>query len=195
MIPIERIAACGHLREYHQWQWDEGNQDSSYPGYPNHQLAWSPSWVSGPGWGWDFDAFYRQLKDAGVEVSPCFQGCAPYLVGFDRDRTDEKPVAGQDPTQPQSYIAHASYLFQFAARYGSTPLRQGPAQAQTRPARPKRPGPRAVHGELERAGQVVEGPGRVFLAVRAGRDVQRGLRRPQASPGPRRRASRTPIRI
>ncbi len=119
--PVERIAACGHLREYHQWQWDEGNQDSSYPGYPNHQLAWSPSWVSGPGWGWDFDRFYEQLKAAGVEVSPCFQGCAPYLVGFDAGRSDEKPVtAGGDPTQPESYIAHASYLFQFAARYGDT---------------------------------------------------------------------------
>lgn len=119
--PIERIAACGHLREYHSWQWDEGNQDSTYPGYPHHQLGWSPSWVSGPGWGWDFDAFYRQLKDVGVEVAPCLQGCAPYLVGFDKERTDEKPVAGQDPTEPRSYIAHASYLFQFAARYGGTP--------------------------------------------------------------------------
>ncbi|HON92757.1 MAG TPA: hypothetical protein PKZ07_14415 [Sedimentisphaerales bacterium] len=119
--PIERIAACGHLREYHSWQWDEGNQDPTYPGYPHHQLAWSPSWVSGPGWGWDFDAFYRQLKDVGVEVAPCLQGCAPYLVGFDKERTDEKPVAGQDPAEPRSYIAHASYLFQFAARYGGTP--------------------------------------------------------------------------
>jgi hypothetical protein len=119
--PVERIAACGHLREYHQWQWDEGNQDSSYPGYPNHQLAWSPSWVSGPGWGWDFDQFYQQLKTAGVEVAPCFQGCALYLVGFDASRTDEKPVIkDSDPTQPESYVAHASYLFQFAARYGGT---------------------------------------------------------------------------
>ncbi len=119
--PIDRIAACGHLREYHQWQWDEGNQDSSYLGYPNHQAAWSPSWVSGPGWGWDFDQFYQHLKTAGVDVAPCLQGCAPYLVGFDRNRSDEKPVlAGGDPTQPQSYVAHASYLFQFAARYGGT---------------------------------------------------------------------------
>jgi len=136
--PLSRIAACGHLREYHSWQWDEGNQDSSYPGYPDHQLAWSPSWVSGPGWGWDFDQFYRQLKDAGVEAAPCFQGCAPYLVGFDKDRTDEKPVAGQDPTQPQSYIAHASYLFQFAARYGSTPCDE--ALLKLKPGQPVRSG-------------------------------------------------------
>lgn len=136
--PIERIAACGHLREYHQWQWDEGNQDTSYPGYPNHQLAWNPSWVSGPGWGWNFDSFYQQLKDAGVEVAPCLQGCAPYLVGFDRDRTEEKPVAGADPSLPQSYIAHASYLFQFAARYGATPCDE--ALLKLKPDQPVRSG-------------------------------------------------------
>jgi len=119
--PIERIAACGTLREYHNWQWDEGNNDPSYAGYPDHQLAWSPSWVSGPGWGWDFDAFYQQLKDAGVEVAPCIQKCALYVVDFDPNRVEEKPIsAGNDPTRPQSYVEHASYLFQFAARYGST---------------------------------------------------------------------------
>jgi hypothetical protein len=124
--PVERIAACGHLREYHQWQWDEGNQDSSYPGYPNQQLAWSPSWVSGPGWGWDFDEFYRKLNNARVEVVPCLQGCAPYVVGFDKDRLDDKPIpAGSDPTRPESYAAHASYLFQFAARYGGTVCDKG----------------------------------------------------------------------
>jgi hypothetical protein len=137
--PIERIAACGHLREYHQWQWDEGNQDTSYPGYPNHQVAWSPSWVSGPGWGWDFDQFYRQLKDAGVEVAPCLQGCAPYVVGFDKDRSDDKPViAGSDPTRPESYVAHASYLFQFAARYGGTAC--DAALLRLKPGQPVRSG-------------------------------------------------------
>jgi len=119
--PIERIAACGTLREYHNWQWDEGNTAVAYAGYPDHELAWSPSWVSGPGWGWDFDAFYQQLKDAGVEVAPCLQGCALYVVGFDPNRRDDKPIAaGDDATDPQSYVAHASYLFQFAARYGGT---------------------------------------------------------------------------
>ena len=121
--PVERIAAGGHLREYHNWQWDEGNKSVTYEGYPDHELAWSPSWVSGPGWGWDFDAFYRRLKEAGVAVSPCLQGCAPYIVNFDPNRSEAKPVAdGDDPTQPASYAAHASYLFQFAARYGSTPV-------------------------------------------------------------------------
>ncbi len=119
--PIERLAACGSLREYHNWQWDEGNTDASYEGYPDQQLAWSPSWVSGPGWGWDFDAFYQQLKDAGIDVSPCLQGSAPYIVDHDPNRSHDKPVyKGGDATRPESYVAHASYLFQFAARYGAT---------------------------------------------------------------------------
>jgi len=119
--PIERLAGCGFVREYHNWQWDEGNNDETYAGYPDHELAWSPSWVSGDGWAWDFDSYYRQLKDAGLEVSPCLQRSAPYMVDYDADRRNDKPItAGADPTRPESYVAHASYLFQFAARYGST---------------------------------------------------------------------------
>ena len=137
--PIERIAACGFLREYHNWQWDEGNNSTTYKGYPDHEIAWSPSWVSGPGWGWDFDRYYQELRDAGVEVSPCLQGCAPYLVAFDPNRTDAKPVtSGADPTQPESYVAHASYLFQFAARYGST--RVDPTLLKLKAGQPVRSG-------------------------------------------------------
>jgi len=119
--PVERLAACGFVREYHNWQWDEGNTDATYTGYPNHELAWSPSWVRGSGWAWDFDAFYQKLQDAGIEVSPCLQRTAPYMVGYDSERSNDKPVLnGGAPTHPASYVAHASYLFQFAARYGST---------------------------------------------------------------------------
>lgn len=117
--PPERIAAFGHLREYHQWQWDEGNDDPAYSGSPRHRLAWSPSWVSGPGWGWNFDAFYRRLNELGVEVVPCLQGSAPYAVGFQADASDNKPLdPDADPTDPRAYRNHASFLFQFAARYG-----------------------------------------------------------------------------
>ena len=42
--PKNMIAnTTGTLREYHSWQWDEGNQDASYPGYPNNQYAWNRS--------------------------------------------------------------------------------------------------------------------------------------------------------
>ncbi len=137
--PVERLAACGFLREYHNWQWDEGNTNETYAGYPNQQAAWSPSWVSGPGWGWDFDAFYRKLKDAGVEVAPCLQGSAPYIVGHDAGRRNDKPIIDNgDPNQPGSYVAHASYLFQFAARYGGTVV--GDELLKLRAGQPRRSG-------------------------------------------------------
>ena len=124
--PIERLAACGFIREYHNWQWDEGNNDANYAGYPEQQLAWSPSWVSGADWGWDFDAYYQKLQAAGGAVAPCLQGCALYMVDHDSERKNEKPlVAGGDPTRPASYVAHASYLFQFAARYGGRRVDEG----------------------------------------------------------------------
>ena len=133
--PILRIKAAGSLREYHDWQWDEGNTDTTYPGYPNNQYAWSPSWVSGPGWGWDFDEFYSRIKQAGISVSPVLQGNAPYITGFTDSLAQHKPIAGaKDPFQPASYIEHADYMFQFAARYGKSQVPAG--MLKLRPGQP-----------------------------------------------------------
>lgn len=119
--PLLRLRAAGSMREYHDWQWDEGNTNPNYPGYPHNQYAWSPSWVSGEGWGWDFDAFYSNMKAAGISVNPVLQGSAPYLAGFAPNLTQHKPIAGvKNPLLPSSYIEHADYAFQFAARYGQT---------------------------------------------------------------------------
>lgn len=142
--PVDRIAAVGTLREYHTWGWDEGNQDSTYEGFPNNRYAWSPSWVSGPGWGWDFDDFYTRLKAAGVEVVPVVQQTAPYLVGHDFGRVSSKPVsAGEDPEDPFSYREHADYLFQFAARYGQTKVPD--ERLKLREGQPRRSGLDLVH--------------------------------------------------
>ncbi|MBI1373547.1 MAG: hypothetical protein GC159_12530 [Phycisphaera sp.] len=117
--PVDKLAAGGQVREYHSWIWDEGNESKGSPGYPNSQFAWSPSWVRGKGWAWDFDAFYRKLHDAGVLAAPVMQGSPPWMKNHDAKRIQEKPVDGkEDPTDPKSYIEHADYLFQFVARYG-----------------------------------------------------------------------------
>ncbi|HEY8091171.1 MAG TPA: hypothetical protein VIF09_25080, partial [Polyangiaceae bacterium] len=34
--PTSLLSAIGNVREYHDWQWTEGNGDPSYPGYPNN---------------------------------------------------------------------------------------------------------------------------------------------------------------
>lgn len=117
--PIEKLQCVGSVREYHPWQWDEGNEDESYEGYPNNQFGWNPSWVGGK-WPWDFDKTYQSFKNAGLDVSPCLQQNALYLMQ-DPEKKDWKPISeGANPENPASYKAHARYMYQFAARYGST---------------------------------------------------------------------------
>lgn len=41
------LAVVGNLREYHSWQWDDGNGDPKTPAYPDNRFGWSPSWVRG----------------------------------------------------------------------------------------------------------------------------------------------------
>lgn len=115
--PIDRMKALGFIREYHLWQWDEGNGDPSYSGYPNNQMRWSPNLV-----GWDFDQFYRAINDNELDISPCLQSAAPWLQNQqNRFPANDKPTdqRSASTTDPNSYLARSHYLFQFAARYGS----------------------------------------------------------------------------
>ncbi|PKP53346.1 MAG: hypothetical protein CVT92_04870 [Bacteroidetes bacterium HGW-Bacteroidetes-1] len=119
--PISRFQCIGSIREYHNWGWDEGNLDTTYPGYPNNQYAWNPSWVSGPGWGFNFDEFYTEIKNHTLSANPALQGSAPYITDFNDSLTQHKPLSqGENAEDPFSYIEHADYMFQFAARYGHT---------------------------------------------------------------------------
>ncbi len=120
--PVGLIEQVGHLREYHVWQWDEGN-GGEYPGFPNNENAWAPSWV-----GWDFDAFYRNLHRLGLAVTPVISQAPPWLHGAGGS-SEMKPIpldaAGQptrDPLAPASYAEHADHLFQYAARFGAEPV-------------------------------------------------------------------------
>lgn len=120
--PAEAMEVAGFVREFHPWMWCEGDLGSTYPGYPHNANAFSPA--DGGGGGWSFDDFYARLNQRGITVSPAIQGSVPWL----QDRSspfafDAKPIpAGQDPTLPASYIAHADHLFQYAARYGTKPV-------------------------------------------------------------------------
>lgn len=118
--PVEKIAVAGSVREYHPWVWDEGNMDVAYPG---DQRKFSPSYA---GNGWDFDAYYRQLKERGIFVSPVIQQTTPWLDRQYFSNNAAKPVpAGSDTEDPASYAAHAAHLYQFAARYGAVRVPDG----------------------------------------------------------------------
>jgi len=104
-----KLAAVGNVREYHDWSWNEGNGAAGYPGYPNNQLSFTD--VAGA---WDFDAYYTALGQAGVTPFPCIEGSVDFLGSA------MPPVStGADATMAASYLAHASFLYQYAARYGA----------------------------------------------------------------------------
>ncbi len=107
--------AAGTLREYHRWDWDEGNGQTGYTGFPQSEYAFAPSYVST----WNFDDYYGQLSQSGVEIAPCLQGSPPHIRDSLND--DSKPIRlAKDPSDPASYREHAEYMFQFAARYGQS---------------------------------------------------------------------------
>ncbi len=107
------LAAVGNVREYHNWAWNDGNNVPGYTGYPSSKLQFSVF----DGF-WDFDGYYAQLKAAKVLVFPCIEGSVQYL-----DNSAMPPVAkGADATDPASYVAHAAFMYQYAARYGATPV-------------------------------------------------------------------------
>lgn len=121
--PIERMQAVGFIREYHNWGWDEGNGRDDYPAYPNNQIKWAPSEVNP----WNFDDFYGRVRSAGLLISPCTQGSVEWLSHEGEFRSSNKPLdrPGLSPTDPNSYQAKAHYMYQFAARYGSTKVDEG----------------------------------------------------------------------
>ena len=139
--PLDKMTVGGFVREYHNWGWDEGD-DKTYPGYPNNQNKWNPSY--GAGGGWDFDAYYTHLKAAGVTVCPAIQGGATWLRAPGEGKFNDKPVPmGQSATDPASYAAHAGHLFQYAARYGSTRVADG--KLKLAPDQPRRSGMGLLH--------------------------------------------------
>lgn len=114
--------ALGNLREYHNWLWNEGDYDLTYAGYPNNECEFSPS-ANG---NWYWDDFYQSRKNAGIEVYPCVQNTAFYMCDTCTTLNEHRAVdkykplqVTDDPEVPSSYVEHADFLYQFAARYGS----------------------------------------------------------------------------
>jgi hypothetical protein len=129
--PLDKMQAVGFIREYHNWGWDEADVwkdkdgnihgDISYKGYPDTKLKFSPSY--GSGGLWDFDAYYLKGKNGGLEISPDLKQGTPWLQGGPLNfKLERKPVdaLGDPTTDPRSYEKRAHYLYQYAARYGST---------------------------------------------------------------------------
>ena len=119
--PIGRLESIGFLREYHDWQWCEGNTSTSYPGYPNNENTFNPSAAS-----FKFDDFYRNMAQLNITTVPAIQKNVLWMVNNDYGKLNNKPISnGDDSEVPSSYIEHADHLFQYAARYGKSAVSSG----------------------------------------------------------------------
>lgn len=99
---VELSQVCNFIREYHNWSWNEDVQN---------EIKFAPSYP-----GWNFDTYYKTLLDSGITVAPCLKQSAPWLTSH----KDYKPIAaGLNTEDPASYKEKASYMYQYAARYGS----------------------------------------------------------------------------
>nr|NQU91358.1 hypothetical protein [Bacteroidota bacterium] len=108
-----RLKVAGWVREYHDWRWCEGNNSTTYPGYPNNENTFNIM-------GWNFDYYYENFHNSGITACPAIQENVPWLTGYNYSKLSDKPVSeGENPTNPESYAAHADHLFQYAARYGA----------------------------------------------------------------------------
>lgn len=109
--PIESMKAVGFIREYHSWAWDEANEQKN---------AFAPSYAGGGSW--DFDKYYKALREAGIEVLICAQGSVDWLPGG----REAKPVPpDMNSTSPASYTSHADHMYQLVARYASNQVSDG----------------------------------------------------------------------
>lgn len=106
--PLDILQTLGNVREYHNLTFTTKDGLNYF----------SPS-ANGY---WDFDAYYRDLHERGVEAIPCIQGTADWILGDGGkyESSNNIPIpAGADASDPLSYEAHASVMYQFAARYGA----------------------------------------------------------------------------
>ncbi|RAV05538.1 hypothetical protein DQG13_02645 [Paenibacillus sp. YN15] len=111
--PLDKMQVAGTVREYHNWIWDAGGG----PAYPDTDHKFNPSYAGG---GWNFDAYYDTLNDAEIDVFPALKENV-YWISNGAFHREGKPVfAGEDPEDPLSYAERGDYMYQFAARYGST---------------------------------------------------------------------------
>lgn len=119
----ENLMQCvSSLREFHSWNWNDGGIDEkkpgytipNYPEYPNNYFIFNPDYSNR-----HTDEDYKRLTNAGIELNPCLQTSAYYFTNGENENI--KPlIKGNNPNNPESYKAHADYLFQYTARYGNT---------------------------------------------------------------------------
>ena len=135
-MPVDKMQAVGFVREYHRGALDQGfpalneTQETASPVYPLTQYKFNPSYQTQAAI--PFDTYYDDITSNGLEIGVSLFQSFPWM--WDSETTpitpqlpdannilEQKPMyPGNDPLVPNSYLAHADWMYQYAARYGNT---------------------------------------------------------------------------
>jgi hypothetical protein len=113
---VGKLNCAGFIREFHDWIWNEGNNNSiNYP-YQKHAIEWDVY-----GGYWDFDNFYENINNQGLTICPAIQNSVSWLTNYNNNLLQSKPLdsTNLNASLPSSYKNHANFMYQIAARYGS----------------------------------------------------------------------------
>lgn len=134
-VRSDLLLCAGAFREYHSAFWNDGGQDQArgyWPqvelsNYPDNVYAFQPDYGSR-----HTDDDYKKFSDASCELCPCVQ-LAPLHFVNGGDPNMKPIMKGANAQDPQSYVEHADYLFQFTARYGSKKIAPSRLKLSTLP--------------------------------------------------------------
>ncbi|MGK0363328.1 MAG: hypothetical protein ACI85O_000373 [Saprospiraceae bacterium] len=135
-MPVDKMQAVGFVREYHRAALDQGfpalneTQETASPVYPLTQYKFNPSYQTQAAI--PFDTYYNEITGNDIEIGVSFIQSFPWM--WDSETTlltpqlpegnnilEQKPMyPGNDPLVPNSYLAHADWMYHYAARYGNT---------------------------------------------------------------------------
>jgi hypothetical protein len=112
----ELLTSGTSVREYHDWEYNDTSgleysfktnkiENGNYFGFHTYKNP--------------MDERYLAWKNLGIDINPCIQHSPKYIVG-NNDPNSKPVLANDNPLYPSSYLSHAKFLYQFAARYGST---------------------------------------------------------------------------
>ncbi len=111
----EQLECSYVIREYHNVGWSY-----SISSFPNKSTTLINTVVG------NFDAQYKKYSDAGFLVVPCLQwneASSPARVYNEYDGKLSSTVATwEEKYLPQTYVAYADLIYQYAARYGSSKM-------------------------------------------------------------------------
>lgn len=119
--PPEKYSVAGFIREYVYAKWyayDVQNVNTNIQ-LEDIEHGFNPSYAGGA----NMDAYYQEVNSLGITVAPSYQEGFMWLVNNVKPDLVHKPARkDENASDPWSYRDHASFMYQMAARYGSTPV-------------------------------------------------------------------------